>query len=242
MGSTIVASSVEEWLSFSVIAWTARIADGSPVGNIDASTTDQTPASLRRRITPIGRTALAAAWSMVGLAEGPRIIFSSRHGEYARSYGLLQSIAESGEVSPSEFSLSVHHALVGLLSIATVNRAGHTAIAAGPESFGYGLLEAVASANDDGGPVLFVHFDAPLPDAYETVAAFFPEPAVVGLLITPSHRGAGEEMALAVGPAAGNGCAGGESLAVHFVDFLNGRSPDGEAEGERLRWRWRRAA
>src|SRR5262249_34348958 len=116
--------------------WRAWASGAAPSPATDSS--EPVPSLLRRRVTPIAQRALRAAFS---LAHGEtRYVFCSRHGEFRRTLGLLQSIARREESSPAEFSLSVHNALVGLLSIATGNHAGHTAIAAGPDSFGFGLV------------------------------------------------------------------------------------------------------
>jgi hypothetical protein len=149
------------------------------------------PASLRRRITPIGRKVLEAAWAVMAGRPGlePRIVLSSRHGEYARTLGLLTSLAESGEVSPAEFSLAVHHGLAGLLSIATGNHAGHTAISAGEDSFGAALCEAAACLADGDGHILLMHFDEALPDSYDAVGGG-PEPDLaLALLLSAGERG-----------------------------------------------------
>ena len=226
-------------LSFRLVAWEAETSGRNLSGQGDRQDAKPPPASLRRRITPVGRSALAAAWSLHTDGESPRLIFSSRHGEYERIWSLLHSLAESGEVSPAEFSLSVHHALAGLLSIATGNRAGHTAIAAGVESFGYGLLEAVAAMTEDAKPVLFVHFDDALPEAYGTVAGDPAGQTIIALGIAPVDTGDGEMMVLSVLPGEGTRK---DDLAERFIQFLETGQPEGEARGERMLWRWRRAA
>jgi hypothetical protein len=215
------------------------ISDRPPAGDRERQAPDQPraeqpPASLRRRITPIGRSALALAWSLRSEADAPRLVFSSRHGEYDRSYGLLQALAESGEVSPAEFSLSVHHALAGLFSIATGNRAGHTAVAAGPESFGYGLLEAAAAAGEDRRPVLLVHFDDRLPEPYGLAE----EPVVAAMIIAPPE-GKGDEIDFSVLPGE---APGRDDPALGFLEFLESGRPQAETRGERMTWRWCRAA
>src|SRR5689334_10839923 len=89
---------------------------------------------LRRRVSEIGQRALRPAWC---LSEGePKFVLASRNGEFGRTLGLLEALTEREPLSPAEFSLSVHHALIGLLSIARGNGAGHTALAAGADSFG----------------------------------------------------------------------------------------------------------
>lgn len=225
-------------LSFRLAGWAA----GSP-GTEGLETGGRTrtavlPASLRRRVTPIGRKALEAAWAVLS-PDGPtpRLVLSSRHGEYARTEGLLSSLADDGTVSPAEFSLSVHHALVGLLSIATGNRGGHTAIAAGAESFGYGLLEAASCLSEDGGPVVLIHFDAPLPEAYGTLEGLREPALAVALALEPAD-GKGEAMELGVTPGSDGAAA---PLAPAFLAFLRSPAAEARASGTRSTWRWRRA-
>lgn len=200
------------------------------------------PASLRRRVTPIGRQALEAAWCLLAATDktAPKIVLSSRHGEYSRTFGLLASLADNGEVSPAAFSLSVHHALAGLLSIAADNRAGHTAVAAGAESFGYGCLEAATSLAEDGGRVLLLHFDEALPDSYDGVGGEAEEPLALALLLAPDRdEAAGERVALRLAPSDPPGT---ESLAHHVAALLVNGDRETRAVGERLTWTWHHVA
>lgn len=198
------------------------------------------PAGLRRRVTPIGRKALEAAMAVLPQEYAPRFVFCSRHGEYGRTLGLLDSLAEDGTVSPAEFSMSVHHALAGLLSIATGNRAGHTAVAAGRESLGYGLMEAAACLAEDSRPVLVVHFDEPLPEAYAGVAEGAEErPVALAVLLLPAAETAGEALVVETGPLAAAEAEDGQ-MALAFADFLASDKAEGGMRGERLVWRWRR--
>lgn len=196
------------------------------------------PSSLRRRVTPIGRKVLEAAWSVLPQAgEAPRLVLSSRHGEYARTMGLLNSLVDEGQVSPAEFSLAVHHALVGLLSIASGNHAGHTAIAAGSESFGYGLLEAAVCAAADGRPVVLMHFDEDLPAEYATIEPAGEAAVAVALVVAPIKHDGGVAVAMSLAPGA---AAGGQGLAASFLEFLHSSQSSAECAGERSNWLWRR--
>lgn len=198
------------------------------------------PAPLRRRITPIGRKALEAAWTVLAGRPGeePLIVLSSRHGEYARTLGLLDSLAASGEVSPAEFSLAVHHGLAGLLSIASGNHAGHTAVAAGGESFCCGLLEAAAALADGAPSVLLMHFDEALPPPYAPVGGG-DEPAIaLALLLSPADGMPGA-FVMDFAPAEGTVR---DCPAVAFARLLDGGAGEGSAAGERMIWRWRHAA
>jgi len=98
-------------------------------------------------------------------------------------------------VSPADFTLSVHHALVGLLSIAQGNRNGHIAVAAGPESFGFGFLEAVSCLQErPAEPVIFLYYDEPLPPPYDQFDSKEARPLAVALSLSSS--GAGERLLL----------------------------------------------
>ena len=194
------------------------------------------PASVRRRVTPTGRRALAAAWPLAA-GQPARFIFSSRHGEYSRTFSMLQMLAREDAVSPADFSMSVHNALAGLLSIATGNRQGHTALAAGRDTFGYGLIEAAAClAEKPDDNVLLVHHDEPLPEAYDKVADDVDRAIVVALLLQ-APQGVGDleveaihkEIAIPEQPG---------DLAAAFVAFLHSHDSEGTACGERLNWRW----
>ena len=228
---------VPQALSLSIVAWAAWSGKGDVMasgGAIHPATS--LPASLRRRITPMGRKALEAAWMVLaGRQEHePRIILSSRHGEYARTLGLLASLAESGEVSPAEFSLAVHHGLAGLLSIATGNHAGHTAISAGVDSFGGALCEAAACLADGDGTVLLLHFDEALPDSYDPVGGGAEAGLALALLLS-----VGEEVELGWRPAE---VPGTESAASALLRLLAGGVGQASATGERMTWSFSRAA
>jgi hypothetical protein len=196
------------------------------------------PASLRRRITPLGRRALEAAWAVLPEGAMPRLVLSSRHGEYQRTFDLLGQLATEGTVSPADFSLSVHHALAGLLSIVTGGDGGHTAVSAGAESFSFGLIEAVGCAVEDQAGAILLHFDAPLPEIYHPVAEpDRPELALALRLAPPgSTAGIGLDLVLDSG-GWGEGDAG---LAEGCVRVLRGAAV-AEMAGPRFGWCWRRA-
>jgi hypothetical protein len=197
------------------------------------------PMMLRRRATPIGQRALSAALACKSVQDA-RYVLASRHGEFDRTVVLLTSLAEKETSSPAEFSMSVHHGLAGLLSIHTGNRQGHTAIAATRDSFGYGLIEAAACLHEaPETPVLFLYFDAPLPDSY---AAFRTDaernlPLVVALTLTADGANSIE---LECVPAPGDVVQ--DSLAEAFLKFLLSGKDTAQGVGECKLWRWHRAA
>lgn len=205
-------------LSFRIAHWAAWPADEIAL-----------PMALRRRVSPVGQRALKTALSVLPPSLSPRYVLSSRHGEMSRTTALLVALAEEGEVSPADFSMAVHHGLAGLLSIHRGDKEGHCAIAGGEESFGYGLLEAAATAAETGKPVLHLHFDEKVPELYAPIAGGADDETILALLLDPYQ---GEPFTLDIGAAEPD--TGG--LAAGFLAFL--RSDD--RSGGSGRWRWAR--
>ena len=193
--------------------------------------------ALRRRATPLGQRILSSAIAAGGLAKTPRYILACRHGEFSRFLGILGSIARDEAPSPAEFSMSVHHALAGLLSIQAGNTQGHTAIAAGTDTFEMALLEAAAClAEDPDTPVLLIYGDEPLTGAYAAYNdAFDTEAFVAAFALTGSSGGLrGIELdhdgqTKATGNAV---CGAREFLKFYLSGATSGRSANG-----RMQWR-----
>ncbi|HLO76839.1 MAG TPA: beta-ketoacyl synthase chain length factor [Magnetospirillum sp.] len=226
-------------LHINVLAWAAYCEGDETVATGNAiQPAPPLPAALRRRITPIGRKALEAAWAVLAGRPGmePRIILSSRHGEYDRTLGLLDSLADSGEVSPAEFSLAVHHGLAGLLSIATGNRQGHTAVSAGVDSFAAALTEAAACLTEGDASVLVMHFDSALPRDYEQVGGGTEPGLALALLLTPAG---GESIVMRQRPTAK---PGEECAAAALINLLRSNADEARAAGGRMVWSFSRAA
>jgi hypothetical protein len=107
-------------------------------------------------------------------------VFTSRHGEAVRTLPVLEDLAEGLPPSPTQFSMNVHNATAGIWSIARRDPSPSLSLAAGPETFGCGLVEAHAiHVAKPGTPVLLVHGDAPLPPL---LAAFDENPLLLHAL------------------------------------------------------------
>lgn len=120
---------------------------------------------LRRRLSPLARAVLHVANACVQDCPSASFVFASRHGELQRTVGLLHNLARDEGISPTIFSLSVLNSGAGVFSIARNDHAPATAVSAGVESFGFGLLEAhmrAGAAHER--PVVYVYADAPAPD------------------------------------------------------------------------------
>ena len=164
--------------------------------------------------------------------QAARLVVSSRHGEFARTLSIMDSINGGTEVSPADFTLSVHHALAGLLSIAAKSTEGHTAIAAGRESLFAALLEAAAcQAEQPGRPVLLMHYDEPLPEPYNHFNQIGEETAALVVSLQPGGRSYRLSWELA---AAGNPLC--LCPAQDIARLLAGQLQTLSLSGERLTW------
>jgi hypothetical protein len=191
---------------------------------------------LRRRISRLGQRTLRTAWELSG-KEPARLIFSSRHGEFGRTLSIMDSLIQETEVSPADFTLSVHHALAGLLSIATANTEGHTAVSAGAESLFYALLEGAAYRSEmPEAPVLVAHYDEPLPAPYDTFGHEGDENVALALCLDQN----GEEFSLSWAPSA-EGDPVSRTPGGQFLGLLDGTSNSTVIVGERLTWTIERA-
>lgn len=202
-----------------------------------ASARPPVPLLLRRRVSPIGQAALRVAWALPQV-ERARFVFASRHGEFDRSLAMLEQVAAEDAPSPADFSLGVHNALAGLLSISARNNGGHTALAAGVDSFGFGLLEAAACLFEQPEePVMLVYYDAELPPGYpDTVPACAEATLALALVLVPPPQ-VSRRIVMAATPVAG--AEPGEAAAAVFLRFLRTAAPEASATGERMIWQWR---
>ena len=195
---------------------------------------------LRRRLTPLGVAAIGVA-SDAGASGGMHYVFSSRHGESTRTLRLLLSLARNETMSPADFSLSVHNASAGLLSISTGARSGHTAIAAGADSFAAGLIEALAQLRvAPFVPVLLVYFDEALPVPLNEIDTLSMDGLALAVLLgdPADHHDA---MRVTIVPEPDALPRATTAQAEDFVRFLAGSDSFGYSPGGRMRLEWRRA-
>jgi hypothetical protein len=151
---------------------------------------------------------------------------------------LLDDLASGEPMSPTAFSLSVHNAATGIFSILRGDTSSATAIAAGDETFGFGLLEAASQYwADPATPVLLVHADEPVPDEYRD----FVEPGetahAVALLLGPT---ADWTISCEIAATGSRGCPrpeGGLQSAA-FMRCVTGAAPTSWG-GPGRTWIWR---
>ncbi|HSZ80824.1 MAG TPA: beta-ketoacyl synthase chain length factor [Polyangia bacterium] len=125
------------------------------------------PPRLRRRASLLINmvaevSAQAAEQGGASLTTLPLVV-GSAFGELATTMDLLRDLEGDGVLSPTQFQASVHNSAVAYLSIAHENRVPSTSLAAGDDTLGVVLLEALTLLTLRGGRVLAVVADEALP-------------------------------------------------------------------------------
>jgi hypothetical protein len=145
-------------------AWRAWAREEKPLADSEETAPVKAmPPLLRRRAHPLGRAALEVLYApTLAYADQP-MVFCSRHGEVGRSLAIQKALAEEGQASPQEFSMSVHNAIPGLFLIARQSRAPVTAVASENRLALSGIIEALTQLADGAPSVILVFCDTPLP-------------------------------------------------------------------------------
>lgn len=189
----------------------------------------------KRRLSTMARAVLYCAQKCISEEVEPRIVYSSRHGETKRTYEMLIDLARGEELSPTDFSLSVHNSTAGILSISKGNTLPITALASGDESFGWGLVEAFLMwKNLPTSPVLYLFCDDHLPEQFSTFEEPNEQLHAVAILI-------GEAFSLKVSPnwqQEEKSRVPGKPLSIHFLDELVDPGSQRAWQGRRLMWGW----
>jgi len=165
-------------LKFTLKRWSAWLpgqseleSQGWPAGRNLASTSTSPDLSFlpqlqRRRLTPLARAAIAVAWDCWQNGDQLPTIFSSTHGETGHCFNILTTLADHLDVSPTQFTFSVHSGIAAMFSILTGNKAPYIAMAPGNDNHSNALLEAYTLMMSQAGDVLVVFYDQPVPKVY----------------------------------------------------------------------------
>jgi hypothetical protein len=200
----------------------------------------QMPAALRRHAGPIGRLACDVAYRALDGETNVPLVFCSRYGEAARSVELLTQLARGELLSPTAFSLSVHNAAAGLLSVARRDNANSIAIAAGEASAALGVIEACGLLAEGAPRVLLVVVDQVLPEVYRVFEERQRVPFAWAALIAPPD---GDPLSLAWEPVVQEDApANGKRppAALEALRFLLRGDAEFVHTVESLQWRWSR--
>lgn len=111
------------------------------------------PPLIRRKLGSLDKFAISAMESVYS-KEIEEIIFASKNGEVDRLDKIISQYKEMNEVSPAQFSASVHNYPVGFFTLYKKINIPYFALAAGDKTFKNGLIAASISAHKN---VLYVY-------------------------------------------------------------------------------------
>lgn len=146
---------------------------------------DFLPAMQRRRLSRLARMLFHVAWPLVeGLPALP-LVFASRHGETPRTLAILSDLARGEPLSPTQFSLSVHNAIIGQWSILRGDGSEMTALAAAGDGLEQAMLEASVLLGEGAPAVLLVVAEELPPPLYTPYIDDVPFSYALALLLKP---------------------------------------------------------
>ncbi|MFS2157730.1 beta-ketoacyl synthase chain length factor [Pseudomonas sp. Pseusp122] len=199
------------------------------------------PAMQRRRLGRLARMAFAVGWPLAEGHERLPLVFVSRHGETPRTFEILCDVANSEPLSPTQFSLSVHNAVIGLWSILRGETSEMTALAADGDGLEHGVFEAAALLAEGAAAVLLIITEEQPPQAYSQWIDDVPFPYAVGLLLTP-----GTDWSLSLNSIDDSPCE--EELsgsqwpnALNLLRTLNSAQSVCRHSWKRRVWNWQRS-
>jgi hypothetical protein len=166
---------------------------------------DRLPPAERRRAGAAIRIALAAAEAACSDAQAqPRAlatVFASSSGDGANCHALCETLASPQPadrlVSPTRFTNSVHNAAAGYWHITAESQQASTSVCAYDDSFGAGLVAALAHIAVQRTPLLLVASDTPYPEPLHA-ARPLPDTMGVALVLAPADAAEGAQARLAV--------------------------------------------
>lgn len=163
-----VKFAVSEWSGWTPVQPSHAGADTASIKYHQTPDVSAVPAMLRRRLNSLGRACTSEVLALLPSDPDIPVVYCSQHGDIERTLAVLLELASSETVSPNNFSLAVHNAICGVLSIHAGLTGSINTIAAGQQGLVPVLLEAAGLLSSSCPLVLCVLCDVPLPEVYQS--------------------------------------------------------------------------
>jgi hypothetical protein len=195
------------------------------------------PKMLKRRLSPLAKTVFCAAKQCIDERMIMPTVFSSSHGELAKSFSMMEMLDAGEEISPTAFSLSVHNAIAGLFSMAWKNKLQCTVVAPGEEGLAAAFIEGLGLLQEGAEQVLLVFYDEPLVDFYPSAPFKLSTDESRSLALRIAKSGEGQTLKMSSLPMTGNDGEQPVQLMA-FIRFL--AEPQAQLTLKTLQhsWRW----
>ncbi len=198
------------------------------------------PKMLKRRFSPLAKQVYSAATLSLGNNKCIPTVFSSSHGELAKSFHMMEMIEAGDEISPTAFSLSVHNAIAGLFSMSYKNRLQTSVVAPGEDGIAPAFIEALGLLQEGEEEVLIVFYDEPVVDFYPTEPFQLSHDESRAVALRIAKQGAG--LSIQMTHTAGRGDDGEQPIQLtHLIDFLaEDNKTDLMLNTPRQSWCWKK--
>lgn len=194
------------------------------------------PMMTARRLSSGSKLAVECGLTMLRRHQIGAVLYTSRHGELERNYRILHALATQQAVSPTDFTMSVHNAAVGNLTISAQQPIVSSSLSAGVDTFQQGLYEVLCLLHGGYQRVLMVDFDGLLPEFYHS--ALPPEMPRWSYAVALVFE-AGETLRCTSHPRAGNK---GSPLpqSLQFLQHAINQEAAFSLPGDNVEWHWSR--
>jgi len=191
------------------------------------------PAMQRRRLSRLARMVFAVTTPLAANRAPMPLVYASRHGETTRTFAILNDLASDEPLSPTQFSLSVHNAIIGLWSIQQQNTSEMTALAAEGDGLEHAVLEAAMLLGEGAPEVLVVVAEDQPPAVYAPWINDVSFPYAVALLLKP-----GKTWQLSLETAEPAARPASHPHAIKLVHALLKDQPTFQNTWESRQWNW----
>jgi len=193
VGIRVIQFDIDQWQAWApglanIDDWATWARDPCCLENDDEPDVSFLPAMQRRRLSRLARMAFAVATPLAQGQPPMPLVYASRHGETPRTFAILSDLAREEALSPTQFSLSVHNAIIGLWSIQQGDGSEMTALAAEGDGLEHAMLEAGLLLAEGAPSVLVVVAEDRPPAAYGPWIDDVSFPYAVALRLTSGQR------------------------------------------------------
>ena len=219
---------LKNWLAWGI----GELSDLDNLSNIKSGipNLDGTSVMVKRRMPKLSKYIHALTQDITILDRNIPTIFASKNAELARSFKIIRSF--DTDVSPTQFSMSVHNAIAGLLSVITKDDSKYTVIDSLSGVLETALIEATSLLTEHN-CVKVVYFDEDLPVELIESTAEYNQPIVLLLVIEK-----GTEISLSSEANILNEKVYKEDFK-QLVMFLNKQKNTYHSTNKRLCWNWK---
>lgn len=229
-------------ISFAISEWSGwtnvpiqGLEDSTPLTLSDSPDVQNIPPMLRRRLNLLGRACASEILRHCAKNDSIPLVYASRHGDIERTLSVLQELALEHAVSPMSFSLAVHNAICGVVSIHQ-GLTGNISTIAANEGLIPVLIEACGLLEEGHNKVLCILCDITTPEIYRDQDESLEQPYACCFIVTRGNSLRLETIPKASIQIPENSCELLDHSALRFGEFLNSTNTHASLAHNNRQW------